>query len=337
VQRSPLTSSPKSVITVPGLCHRLAQLSHTSGAQQGFIPREFVRNEVAWFYTQLGIDDTYFTNESPDVISDHVLALYGAKVLAFTKHDPTKLVIDLERIDENGEGATFIHTSAPGVTALEGPGATCESRYVIVISNHWNTRSDKDGRIDTMFLDHSTPENAFRLETFRSNGSVSSTASQQLRCYFVTKCIFPTTPPTLSADGKTEIKSVSDAVFLEKATPHTLDIYQEVMWSVESRYGPVIEVFEVEGSRERRIVIGYKMGGTSRFFRYAFFSPDVMSRASPYAVLCRTFIITTPSTRLANMSVSLTFQILLPPSCSDASSRPSRAILKRNHHHFSLS
>ena len=39
------------------------------------------------------------------------------------------------------------------------------------------------------------------------------------------------------------------------------------MWQVESRYGPVMEVFEVEGTRERRLVIGYKMGGTSRFFR----------------------------------------------------------------------
>ena len=38
------------------------------------------------------------------------------------------------------------------------------------------------------------------------------------------------------------------------------------MWNVESRHGPVIEVFEVEGSRERRLVIGYKMGGTSQYF-----------------------------------------------------------------------
>ena len=40
------------------------------------------------------------------------------------------------------------------------------------------------------------------------------------------------------------------------------------MWSVESRYGPVIEMFEVEGSRERRVVIGFKMNSTSHFFRY---------------------------------------------------------------------
>jgi glutamate dehydrogenase len=89
-----------------------------------------VPNEVAWFYNHLGIDDTYFSLESTEVISAHILALFGAKVLAFTKGDPTTLVIDLERIDENGDGATFIHTSAPGMTASEGPGASCEARFV---------------------------------------------------------------------------------------------------------------------------------------------------------------------------------------------------------------
>lgn len=91
------------------------------------MPRELVANEVNWFYSSLGIDDTYFANESRHVIVDHVLALFGAKVLAYTKHDPNQLVIDLEKIDEKGNGATFIHTSVPGVNATEGPGASCES------------------------------------------------------------------------------------------------------------------------------------------------------------------------------------------------------------------
>jgi glutamate dehydrogenase len=117
-------------------------------------------------------------------------------------------------------------------------------------------------------LDHSTPENAYRLETFRSAGSISATASQQLRCYFVTKCKFPAKQPQATPGSKTDIRSVSDSVFLEKATTNTLDIYQKVLWNVESRYGPVFEVFEVEGTRERRLVIGYKMGGTSKFFRF---------------------------------------------------------------------
>lgn len=143
-------------------------------------------------------------------------------------------------------------------------------------------------RIDELFLDHSTPEKAYRLETFRSAGSISATASQQLRCYFVTKCNFPIKAEAVPGQ-KTDIRQVSDPIFLEKATENTLEIYQkvsahnvfisrtfaylislraQVIWNVESRYGPVMEVFEVEGSRERRLVIGYKMGGTSRFFRY---------------------------------------------------------------------
>ena len=125
-----------------------------------------------------------------------------------------------------------------------------------------------------MYLDNATPENCYRLETFRSTGSVSASATQQLRCYFVSKCTFPPAPPAPGADGRTNIRAVSDPVFLEKASENTLDIYQKVMWNVETRYGPVIEVFEVEGTRERRMVIGYKMGGTSHFFRYSkFFLP----------------------------------------------------------------
>jgi len=102
--------------------------SLSSTTHQGFIPRELVANEVQWFYAHLGIDDTYFRNESIEVISDHIIALFGAKVLAYTKHDPSKLVIDLERIDSEGNGATFIYSSAPGLTATEGPGAQVEPR-----------------------------------------------------------------------------------------------------------------------------------------------------------------------------------------------------------------
>ena len=73
--------------------------------------------------------------ETPEAIADHVLALYSAKLLAYTKHDPEKLVIDLEKInlggegkEKNKEGAVFIHTSQAGVTVTQGPGATVEKR-----------------------------------------------------------------------------------------------------------------------------------------------------------------------------------------------------------------
>jgi hypothetical protein len=40
------------------------------------------------------------------------------------------------------------------------------------------------------------------------------------------------------------------------------------MWNVERRFGPVLEVFDVEGTRERKLVIGFKMGSVSGYFRW---------------------------------------------------------------------
>ena len=81
---------------------------------------------------------------------------------------------------------------------------------------------------------------------------------------------------------------MSDPIFLEKASENTLEIYQRVMWNVQARFGPVIEVFEVEGSRERRLVIGYKTGGTKKFFSalsnlYHFYS---LYSARKYVGMC---------------------------------------------------
>nr|ODN97728.1 glutamate dehydrogenase [Cryptococcus depauperatus CBS 7855] len=223
-------------------------------AESGFMPQDLVADQVDWFYNHLGIENSYFLWESPETIADHILALFSAKLLAYTKHDPEKLVIDLEKIipeskegEKGREGAIWIHSSKPGVTAAEGPGATVERR------------------IDSLYLDRSSPEKAYRLETYRSLG-ISSAVSQQLRCYFVSRCHFPTTPRALLANGTTEIKSVSDSSFLEKASENTIEVYQKVMSEVERRHGAVIEAFEIEESRERRVVIGYKMGGTSKFF-----------------------------------------------------------------------
>ncbi|SRR6266550_616008 len=89
-------------------------------------------------------------------------------------------------------------------------------------------------RIDELFLDKSTPDNAYRLETFRSTGSISATASRQLRCHFVTKCNFPSNSPT-AIDGKTDIRMVSDSAFLDKATQNTLDLYQQVLPFLQPR------------------------------------------------------------------------------------------------------
>lgn len=77
-----------------------------------------------------------------------------------------------------------------------------------------------------------------------------------MRCYFIRKCEFANPFPT--DEQSTDIKAVSDKNFLEKAAENTLEIYQNVMKQVLVRTGPVIEMYDVHGSREKRLVIGYK-------------------------------------------------------------------------------
>ncbi len=129
-------------------------------------------------------------------------------------------------------------------------------------------------RIDREYLDTATATDAWRLESYRATTTAQSsqTVAQQLRCYFLYKCQFPIAPaaPEQNANADlsapVDIRTVSDKSFLEKATPNTLEIYQSIMDETLRRMGCVASAFEVEGSRERRIVIGYKQGGTSSFF-----------------------------------------------------------------------
>ncbi|KAK7007961.1 hypothetical protein R3P38DRAFT_3593037 [Favolaschia claudopus] len=95
----------------------------------------------------------------------------------------------------------------------------------------------------------SSKNTPYRLETFRSIGAASATASQQLRCYFTSKCSFPPLPAVETND----IRAYSDPAFLSKASENTLQIYSQAA----RRYGPVLSHFQVEGTRQHRLVIAY--------------------------------------------------------------------------------
>ncbi|ANB14208.1 glutamate dehydrogenase (NAD(+)) [Sugiyamaella lignohabitans] len=212
--------------------------------RRGFIPEALIENETKWFYNNLGIDDSYFATESIDSIVSYIHSLYAAKVAAYARDDK-KLVIRLDR--ESEDHAVYIDTSTPGVTNLDGP------RY--------------EKRIDEKYLTPSTPENAYRLETFRSVGAAIDTSgvAQNLRCYFVYKCNFPSTKEPVS-ENETDLLKISDKAFYEKATDRTKMFYQSIISQVVRRTGPVIELYEVDGSRERRIIIGYRQGSTPGYF-----------------------------------------------------------------------
>ncbi|KAI9478004.1 MAG: Glutamate/Leucine/Phenylalanine/Valine dehydrogenase-domain-containing protein [Benjaminiella poitrasii] len=207
----------------------------------GFLPKELVHNEVQWFYTNLNIDDYYFALESVETISNHIMSLYGAKILAYTKNEN---VLDINLEKESEDSAVYIHSSEPGVSQLYGP--------------------QVEKSIDEKFLDNSTPSQAYRVESYRSVSAGGGGLSSQLRSYFVTRCEFVS--ESANDVQETDIRQVADKNFLRKATDYTLNIYQEVMQTVLQRTGPVIEMYEVKGSRERRLIIGYRQRSTKGFF-----------------------------------------------------------------------
>jgi glutamate dehydrogenase len=92
-----------------------------------------------------------------------------------------------------------------------------------------------NGRIDARYLNGSTPAAAYRLETFRSMGSISQLSKKQIRCYFVTKCEFVNPNPTL--EEMRDLRICGDKSFLEKVTENTLAIYQSVVDAVLERSG----------------------------------------------------------------------------------------------------
>ncbi|KAL9590098.1 MAG: hypothetical protein Q9203_001079 [Teloschistes exilis] len=208
--------------------------------EKGFIPSEFVEIETNWFYNELGIDDMYFQTESVPAIVNHILSLYAGKVAAFARDDG-KLEIRLDK--EAADHAVYIDTSQPGVSVIDGP------RY--------------EQRIDEKYINGSMGDNSYRVESFRSASHLPGEKDQQLRCYFVYKCHFVNPSPGLE---ETDLDIIGEKRFLQKATQNTKDIYQEVMNHAVSRTGPVIETFEMEGSREKRLVIAYRQGSAMGLF-----------------------------------------------------------------------
>ncbi|KAL3457720.1 Glutamate/Leucine/Phenylalanine/Valine dehydrogenase-domain-containing protein [Aspergillus heterothallicus] len=208
--------------------------------KKGFLPAEFVQPEVEWFYNQLGIDDTYFQTETVEAIVTQVLSLYAAKVAAYARDDK-KLEIRLDK--EAEDHAVYIDTSKPGFSSIDGP--------------HY------EQRIDKKYVDGSTQENSYRVETFRSPTPVPGDDGQQLRCYFVYKCQFVNPNP---GPIETNIEVIGEKRFLQKATANTKAVYQEIISNAVSRAGPVIEMFEIEKSREKRLVIAYRRGSAMGLF-----------------------------------------------------------------------
>jgi glutamate dehydrogenase len=168
-----------------------------------------------------------------DAIVSHITSLYAAKIAAFAREDKRQEIrLDMEATDH----AIYIDTSEPGINNMGGP------RY--------------EHRLETKYLDSASPT-CYRVETFRSPGHLSGTEPSKttLRCYFVYQCQFVDPNPS---PQETRLEVISDRLFFKKATKNTKQIYQEIIELAVSRTGPVIEVFDIADSPEKRIVVAFR-------------------------------------------------------------------------------
>ena len=198
------------------------------------MPEKLVDEQIDWFYNDLGIDDVYFELESVDAIASSITSLYAAKVAAFARVDKRQEIrLDMEAEDH----AIYIDTSEPGISNIGGP------RY--------------EQRLESKYLDSSTEKVSFRVETFRSPGNLAGSAASKstMRCYFVYQCQFVDSNPS---PQETRLDVIADRMFLAKATKNTKQIYQEIIELAVARTGPVIEVFDIEGSKEKRLVVAFR-------------------------------------------------------------------------------
>lgn len=163
------------------------------------------------------------------------MSLYAAKIAAFSREDKREEIrLEMEAEDH----AIYIDTSEPGQSNVDGP------RY--------------EGRLEAKYMDHDD-NTQYRVETFRSPAVIGASPNSKasVRCYFVYQCQFP--QKAEETDPKeTNMELISDVGFWQKATDNTKQIYQEIIELAVNRTGPVIEVFDIDDSVEKRLVIAFR-------------------------------------------------------------------------------
>ncbi|EPY50639.1 NAD-dependent glutamate dehydrogenase Gdh2 [Schizosaccharomyces cryophilus OY26] len=213
------------------------------------IPDGSIEDEVYRFYDHIGLDDYYFQMEPMEAIAEHIEIIYAAKVAARASHAREELNIHVK--NENDDSAIYLD-SAP-VTQME------------LDKSH-----EIEQAISKRYLDNPKDDApSFRLESFTSTANIdrASTENSNIHTFLVTKCNF--IDPSNSISSSQEIPKiawVSDQTFLEKASEQTIQMYQNVMDTVLTRFGPAVGVFEHQQRSEIRLVIGYRRGSIMRYF-----------------------------------------------------------------------
>lgn len=150
VSDSDLAQSGYSAPAFAGKADQMASVMDALDAT-GLVPESIIEQETAFFYNELGIEDTYFASESVANITANILALYSAKVAA----------------EASGQDQTFVHHKK--VTG---------DHAVYFETDQGNFERE----IDDTFFDAPGPD-SYRMESFNS----TLNSGESVKCHFVYK------------------------------------------------------------------------------------------------------------------------------------------------------
>ena len=199
---------------------------------------------MEWFYYLLGIDDMYFKSDTAPAIASDIVSLYAAKVAAHARDDKW---LDIKFDRESDDHAVYVDASQPGMDQEEGP------RY--------------EQRIDEKYLSGSEAGKVYRVEFFQSTNPLPiedlGNDEQSFSYYFVYECRFKNPKP---GPEVTSIDELGDNRFLERSTLSTQDLYKEILNKAVGCTGPLTQIFDIQDSREKRLVIAYRQGSATGLF-----------------------------------------------------------------------
>lgn len=193
--------------------------------KSGLIPENLIESETKFFYENLGINDTYFSNESIENIASNILSIYSAKINSKINNNINQ--IHFKKLSNDNHHAVYFETG--------------------------NSNSFEK-EIDDKFLD--SKDSFYRIESFNS----ILPSNENVKCHFIYKCDYP-----INNNNNLLIDSISDKTFSKIATNHTKTLYSEVLNELYKTEGIVIKHYTISENNESRIIIGFKKGSSNRY------------------------------------------------------------------------
>eukprot|EP00697_Spironema_sp_BW2_P001631 gnl/Spiro4/1218_TR643_c0_g1_i1.p1 gnl/Spiro4/1218_TR643_c0_g1~~gnl/Spiro4/1218_TR643_c0_g1_i1.p1 ORF type:complete len:1008 (+),score=334.39 gnl/Spiro4/1218_TR643_c0_g1_i1:114-3026(+) len=205
----------------------------------GMIPAEKVHEEVVWFYSELGIADTFFVHGDVPQLASFIVSIYASKLLHHTSKQKSLSELSLEHVTDHG--AIFMCDSTPGSST--GKSANVEAK------------------IESEFLNpHRSNTKRYRVEAYRSEPAAAK--EMRLRCFFVEECDFPEGNSTDA--NETDLAKISSRQFFSRASDHTKGLVSSLMSEVVRRTGCVTRL--VESGEDFRLMVATRYHDSQRLF-----------------------------------------------------------------------